>query len=130
MKDLTYSELEQAPAIVQFLYIRAIYKEPVGSQMINEAIENHPEYFADEIEHRRKWASIPQSVHDEYWNEWNKMNKEVFKDMPPSKGILGWIDDPKGYKEWNGAYRKFAPIRDRLERDLHEKYYSPYGLKK
>lgn len=60
MKDLSYAEFEKAPSKVQFLYVAAIMKQPVGSQMIEDAIKDHPEYFPDELEHRRKWAAIPK----------------------------------------------------------------------
>lgn len=128
MKDLTNKELEVAPTIVQFLYIRAWMKEPVGSSMIDEAMEKHPEYFPDEIEHRRKYALIPQQVHDAYFEEWREMHQEVYKDMPPSKGLLGWMDDPAGYKEWNESYAKFRPIEIEREVALHKKHYEPYGI--
>ena len=65
MKDLTYKELLEAPAKVRFLYTMAVAKQPVGSQMIEDAIKESPEYFPDELEHRRKWELIPQQDHDD-----------------------------------------------------------------
>ena len=56
MKYLTLDEFCKAPVLVQFLYAKAMMQQPVGMEMINEGIEKHPEYFPDEIEHRRKVA--------------------------------------------------------------------------
>lgn len=128
MKELTYQELLEAPHIVQFLYVRGIFQQAVGSKMLNEAIEKHPEYFPDEVQLRQKWSLIPQRVHDAYLYEIEQMRKAVFKDMPPSKGILGWLDDPEGYKAWREAYDKFRPIEETREKEIHKKYYGPYGL--
>jgi len=128
MKDLTYKELENAPSIVKFLYLRAMAKEPVGSSMIEEAIKDYPEYFPDELEHRRKWVLIPQQVHDDYWKEREILRTEMYKEMPPSKGILGWINDPKGYEGWNIAYEKCRKTEAPLAAALHKKFYSQYGI--
>lgn len=128
MKDLSYAELEKAPSRVKFLYMMAIMKQPVGSKMIEEAIKDHPEYFPDELEHRRKWASIPQSVHDEYWEEWQKLDKEVYKDLPPSNGIIGWLDDREGYENWNKVRKRCYDAGQPLFKALHQKYYGQYGI--
>lgn len=57
MKVLSGKELWDAPSIVQFIYVMSVAKQPLGSQMIEEAMSKHPEYFQDELEHRRKWGS-------------------------------------------------------------------------
>lgn len=120
----------KAPARVQFLYTMSMMKQPVGRQMVEDAMRESPEYFPDELELRRKWALIPQSVHDEYWIAKEKLHAEIFKDMPPSKGILGWItdNDTEGYQKWNEAYQKCRDIERPLEKELHEKFYSEYDI--
>ncbi len=128
MKILTDKELIKAPSRVQFLYWMAFSKQPVGSQMIEDALREKPEYFPDEIEHRRKWALIPQSVHDEYYAEKEILHNICYKDMPPSKGILGWIRDGNGYKEWNDAYNKCREVEKPLAEALHKKHYEQYGI--
>ena len=130
MKNLTYDELVKAPSKVKFLYAMAVIGQPVGSQMIEDAIKESPEYFADELEHRRKWALIPQSVHDEYWDEIEKVRKEVYKDMPPSKGIIGWAmdEDITVFEKWHEAYRKCREIEKPLSEAIHKKYYGKYGI--
>lgn len=129
MKDLTYKELLDAPAVVQFIYMAATQKIPVGGEMIDEAISKHPEYFPDELDHRRKWELIPQSVHDEYFKECEKLRTDCYKDLPPSKGILGWMNDPEGFEQWNIAYQKCREIEKPLAAALHEKFYGKYGIK-
>ena len=128
MKDLTYKEFLQSPVRVQFLYAMAIAKQPVGSKMIKDAIKETPEYFLDELEHKRKWELIPQQVHDNYRKEREILRTEMYKEMPPSKGILGWIDDPKGYEEWSIAYEKFSKVEKPFAAALHKKFYGQYGI--
>ncbi len=128
MKDLSYDELLKAPAKVQFLYVRAMLKEPVGISMCEEAMKEHPEYFPDELEYRRKYALIPQHVHDLYYQEKDVLHNECYKSLPASKGLIGWLDDPKGYEEWNKVYTKCREKEKPLEEALHKKHYSEYGI--
>ncbi len=128
MKNLTYKEFLDAPAKIQFLYKMGIAKHPVGRKILEDAIKENPEYFPDEIEHRRKWALIPQQVHDDYWKEMEILKTEMYKDMPESKGILGWIDDPKGYEEWSAKWSECYEKEQPLAKALHQKFYGRYGI--
>lgn len=130
MKHLSYSELLTAPAKVQFLFMASMNNQPVGGKMIDEAIAEHPEYFPDEVEHRRKWALIPQSVHDNYLAEREVLRKKCYKDMPPSKGIIGWVMDESkdDYNSWQKDYDKCREVELPLAEALHKKYYSQYGI--
>lgn len=128
MKNLSHEELLKAPTEVQFLYLRAVAKEPVGSKMIEDAMRDHPEYFPDELEHRRKYALIPQSVHDSYMEEWSALQKEIYKDLPKSRGVLEWFDYPEEYAEWNRIWKICYDKAKPLEEALHKKYYSEYGI--
>lgn len=101
---------------------------PVSSKILEEAIAENPEYFPDEVEYRAKWDKIPQHVHDNYQKEMDALKSEVYKDMPHSKGILGWIKDPTGLKEWESAYDKCRKIEEPLAAALHKKFYSQYGF--
>ena len=96
--------------------------------MIEHAIKESPEYFPDEIEHRRKWALIPQQVHDDYWKEREILRTKVYKEMPPSKGILGWIDDPKGLEAWHAKWKECRENEKPLAAALHKKFYGQYGV--
>jgi len=128
MKNLTPEEFDKAPNIVQYVYIMSMSNIPIGSKIYEETIRDHPEYFYEEISETEKWNKIPQEVHDAYWKEYGELKKEVFKDVPPSKGLMAYIGGSKEYKEWeklwNVAYKKWEP----LKRKLHRKYYSKYGI--
>lgn len=128
MKDLTEKEFFDAPNKVQFIYMMGMMKHPIGSGIYEDAIKEHPDYFPDEVEHRRKWDAIPQEVHDSYWEEYWKLDKEVMKDVPQSKGIIGWIDDQEGYAEWNKKWTEANEKAKPLRKALHKKFYSEYGI--
>lgn len=129
MKDLTDKEFFEAPNKVQYIYMAAMMNQPIGSNIYEDAIKEHPEYFPDEVEYRRKWDAIPQDVHDKYWEEYWKLDKDVMKNVPPSKGIFGWIDDQEGYAEWNKKWTEANEKAKPLREALHKKFYSKYNIK-
>ena len=128
MKDLTDKEFFEVPNKVQYIYMMGMMKQPIGSSTYEKAIKEHHEYFPDEVEHRKKWAAIPQEVHDKYWEEYWKIEEEVMKDVSPSKGIMGWIDDQEGYSEWNKKWTEANEKAKPLREALHKKFYSEYGI--
>lgn len=128
MKNLTEKELLEAPGIVQSIYMIASMNRPIGTSTINKAIKDHPEYFPEEVEHREKWKTIPQEVHDNFEKEFLELDKKLMKDVPPSKGIVSWINNPEEHQEWN---KKFTEAKEKgkpLHKKLHEKHYSKYGI--
>lgn len=128
MKDLTEKEFFEAPNKVKYIYMMGMVKHPISLKTYEDAIKEHPEYFPDEVEHRRKWDAIPQEVHDKYWEEYWELDKEIMKDIPSSKGILGWINDQEGYIEWNKKWDEANEKGKPLREALHKKYYSKYGI--
>ena len=48
--------------------------------------------------------------------------------MPPSKGIIAWLDDVEGYAEWNKSYSKCREVEKPLAEEIHKKYYGQYGI--
>jgi hypothetical protein len=129
MKELIDKEFLEAPKKVQFIYIMAKIDQPIGSQIIEDAIKESPEYFPDELEHRRKWALIPQHVHDSYSKEIEILRTEIYKEMPESKGILGWINDPKGYEEYSIKWRECYERERPFLIALHKRFYGRYNIK-
>lgn len=127
MKKLTYNELLEAPAMIQFLYMMAEANIPVGLKMCEDAIREHPEYFLYELEHRRKWELIPQHVHDDYLRELKTLTAEVYKELPPSKGISGWVD-VKEFEEWSAVYMKCRKAEIQITVSLYKKHYGDYGI--
>ena len=129
MKDLTNKEFEHAPNIVKYIYGMSITKQPIGGSTLDKAIEEYPEYFPDEVNSMKKWAAIPQKVHDAYWKEYWKIDKELNKDTPHlGKGIMYYAEHPEEYVEcsraWKVAYEKGKP----LKKELHEKFYAKYNI--
>jgi len=129
MKNLTHKELKDAPSEVQYLYMCSVMNHPIGSSIYEETIKKHPEYFPDEIEHRKKWEAIPKEVHDAYWKEYWKIDKEIYKDVPHrGKGILFYAQNPKEYAEYKEAFDAARKKALPLHEALHRKFYSKYGI--
>jgi len=130
MKDLTAKEFDEAPDLIQYTYTMCALKQPLGSSIIDEAIEKYPEYFPDEVEQQKKWASVPQQVKDAYFEEYQKLLEDIYKDVPHvGKGILFYAthpeEDAEHSKGWDEATKKGQP----LLKALHDKYFGKYGIK-
>lgn len=128
MKKLTEKELQEAPNDVQYVYMCSIINHPIGINTYQEAVKKHPEYFPEEVEYNKKWNLIPQEVHDSYWKEYLELDKEIMKNVPPSKGIFGWAKDPEGLNEWEKTYYEAEEKGRPLRKELHQKHYSKYGI--
>ncbi len=116
------------PAKVQFVHIMAASNQPIGISLYQEVLDEHPEYFPEEVEHQKKWRGIPQDVHDAYWKEYWELDKEIMKDVPPSKGLVYYCSHQKESVEYrkklDEAIEKGKPLR----KALHDKYYGKYGV--
>ncbi len=135
MKNLTTNEFFEAPALVQWIYTCAINNAPIGSSTHEEAIEKHPEYFLEEVEHRRKWASVPEELKEKYYTKHRQIEKDYEARGPkmPNKGILHMINDSEGQRELE-AWRKYRdsiyPAMKKKQDALYNKMFKKYGLRK
>lgn len=59
MRTLKAKEFYDAPAMVQHIYMCALMDQPIGCDLYNEAIEKYPEYFPDEVEHKKNPKIYP-----------------------------------------------------------------------
>lgn len=125
LEEMTIDDFNNAPYLVQYIYACSINNYPIGISMYDEALENHPEYFPDEVEHKRKWDAIPQIVHDNYFEEFWEKKKEIEKDLPPATGIVGYMNNDEYHKK----REKLQPKVNKMEKNLHKKHYSKYGIK-
>lgn len=134
MKNLTEKEFMEAPAIVQYVYTAAMFETPIGVSIYTEAVEKHPEYFDDVLEHRAKWDAIPQEVHDVMRAELKELMLERYPDsegspLVTSKGIAYWLDHPKEYEVFSSIIEDRHKVFTELEIQMYRKHYSPYGIK-
>jgi hypothetical protein len=120
-----YIDILNAPAKVQFLRVAAMCKTPVGSKIYNEAIEEHPEYFPEEVEYRRKQALIPESVREAHSKGWAEIVSALNKEFPKGQGISWAIEN---HEEWSRINDERKKKELPLMKALHEKHYSKYGI--
>jgi hypothetical protein len=129
MKNLTVKEFEEAPSKIQLLYMCAHLKRPVGSELIESAIKEFPEYFEELIAHRKNWASIPQSVHEEYKKECRVVHDRIFKDLPKEgRGILYQIEHPEEASKYMNLYSQYQEEAIPFYREIHKKHYGKYKI--
>lgn len=138
------TRLQDTPSLVLFVKGMAMIGEPISFSLYEEALTKYPEYFSEEIECKRKWDAIPQSVHDEYQNlsetqlfpseeelkEYEAiLGPEPFPELPG--GIIQRVMHPEHEEEyaiqdqWN---KKLFALRSVKQKELRDKYYGPYGI--
>lgn len=123
---------EDYPHLIKYLYVASKMKFTVGSNQVEEAMEKHPEYFVEELERRRKWDSIPQEVHDDYWKEYSEKDEEHWKEFRgkyKKAGLMYLLNADNNERnqysqDWNAYYSSWKPV----EKELHVKYYSKYNI--
>lgn len=110
------------------------YGGPVSLTVYEKALEQKPEWFPEEVEHKRKWALIPQEVHDQYLTEIMTLDKEqeVCRDSKytDKRGMMHWIEHQQDYNKWTTAYEECRTELDiaAREKEIHTRYYGPYGI--
>lgn len=135
----------EIPNIVLFVKMMAMMDMPIGYEMYEKAITEHPEHFPEEVEYRRKWSLVPQELKDQYNNtcftldvDYDEFADEIGKPPYPEfmgKGIIWTVTE--GYDKYpqqvadNDEYnRKFFHLRHKKDIDLYNKLFSTYGLTK
>jgi hypothetical protein len=127
-----------APASVQFVKMMAVMGQPIGLSVYERALKEGPEWFPEEIEERRKWASVPQEVKDAYDadpnSDWAWFTDE---DMPIElqnwPGLLRATDeDWRIHKEYYASdkYKAKQLAKNKLKVETYNRFFSEYGLTK
>lgn len=112
--------MEEVPELV--LYVKTA--RHVSLTAFEECLDKHPEYFPEEVAHRKKWERIPGWVHEVYQKTIMDAFEAVEEKYPnPNKGrsFLTAGEDVH-------AAARAKELAWRL-RDIDESYYLPY-LKK
>ncbi len=121
----------------------------VGYTLLNEMIEKYPEWFQEEVEHRRKWDSIPQETKDEYFNTnqslepYRVKTHEQIGEAPFPEllglGIIGRIEhyNKPNFREIEDKHlenekwsKKLHEIILAEDIKLYNKLFNEYGLSK
>ena len=126
-KDLVSPE--KVPGEVLYLKCAAHLRMPVGVSTYERIINQYPEHFKEEHEHRRKWAQIPQSVHDAYHEEYEQLTRSLYDSVPHwGKGLWWMMQNLEHESEFREGLAKIRPEVDRIKEELKAKYYKPYGV--
>lgn len=108
------------PAEVIYLYLAAERGYPVGRTFYDMVVNKYPKYFKEQIEQRKIWDSIPNEEKQAYWDEY-------FERLPlrSGPGLRALIENPDLVNEI--PRRKEEDVL-KVRKELHEKYFSKYGL--
>jgi len=136
--------LDNVPHGVLYIWAMGNIGQPIDTDTYNRAIANHPEYFPDEIEFRRRFDAIPEDIKKEHSklfdtligsNIYTMYESKIGK-LPHSelcgKGIIYRVTHPElkdkyeAYDEW---MRKMFELHEKDREDGYNRLFNPYGLK-
>ena len=135
MKHLTDAELKVAPQDVLYIYMSSLatahgFPTFIGSSQLERAIKNHPEYFPDEVEHRRKWASVPEEVKQAHDAEYERRYALLRPGFTPwtGVGIMALARRTPEAIAYEAMIKDTAKAAGAMRREVHNQFYGPYGL--
>ena len=127
MKDITSTDVKQIPGIVLQIYVNSMCNIPISISTYNEAIEKYPEYFPDEVEHKKKYDAIPKHIHDQYLQEMSELFENYFHHLP-NKGMLCRINNQEEDTDWKKKFDEENGKYSEAEKIIHDKYYGSYDI--
>lgn len=129
MKDLTYKELMEAPAIIQFVYLQSAANNPLGSSIIDEAMKDYPQFFKEELELKRRWDAVPEYIKEAYFNEMMLVRKHYDEKTPHyGKGLLFFIQNREAFNEQMDAQKEQRANIKIDASHIHNKYLASFGI--
>ncbi len=103
---------------------------PCGSDVYEEAIKNNPEEFPEEVEHKKKWDSVPSETKDLYFKKLSELEISHYAKAPHAgSGLVFFSTHPKEHKEYSDFLEKNRPMLQKKKKQLHDKYLAEYGIK-
>jgi len=136
-------DINNVPPLVLYVWGMSYDSIPVGTEAFEKAITEHPEYFKEEVEYRKRWDSVPEEIKEAYFNETSGLDyvKEIIDEIgePPypeysRMGIIWWAQNVDKYPKeisandkWNDIYYKKLEVHNNK---IYNKYFNEYGLSK
>lgn len=145
-KGLTAEQyFKDVPNIVIYIKGMAQMGHPIGYETLEKAINEYPEYFPEEVEHRRKWNAIPEEVKDKYFKSTSgifpneediKLRDEMFGKCPHPdiegcgivERVTKYADRGKDFAENDAWLSKWFKYTHKRDIDLYNELFNPYGL--
>lgn len=118
---LTPEQIAEAPEEVTRIWSGTYSK---FNSKRDEVIEMYPEYFPEITEYRRKWALVPQEVHDAYNKEFQEQSAKL-DDRYPTKSMA---EGASLEEVLDQISIKMGELRE-IMKPIYERHYSEYGLK-
>ena len=129
MKDLSYSELVNAPSIIQYIYIASVQNQPIGMSIYEEAMKSYPQFFKEELELRRRWDAVPEHIKEQYFDAMAKMYK-TFDEKTPfhGKGIMFFANNPDKFSQQMFYVESQRPLKIDEGKKIHNQFLSSFGI--
>jgi len=129
MKDLSYSELVNAPSIIQYIYIASVQNQPIGMSIYEEAMKSYPQFFKEELEIRRRWDAVPPHIKEQYFDAMAKMYEKYARETPfYGKGIMFFANNPDKFSEQIAYVEAQRQNKINAGKKIHQQFLSSFGI--
>lgn len=118
------------PTLVKKVQLALYHKQPIPPEIIEDVLTKYPQYFSKEVEKRKAWASIPESVKEAYTKDWTANHVKLFSDFDKKAKYLSLSINPK--LEEQKLQKEYDQLRLKeivVEKKLHRKYYEKHGVR-
>lgn len=90
------NDITNMPSIVAYVKASAFYGTPIGYATYERAIKEHPEYFPEEVEYRRKFNAIPAIEKEWHFNKLIDLHNQQDLELSKNGYVSGIIAAIKG----------------------------------
>lgn len=107
------NDITNMPSIVAYVKFAGLTGTPIGIATYERAIKEHPEYFPEEVEYRRKYAAIPEIEKEWHLNKLMELHDEESKELESNGYVSGIWAFANGTN--NDKSELFDKIKDKYE---------------
>lgn len=129
--------IENAPNDVMYIHVMSMNNIPIGYDLYKRTLEKYPEWFPEEMEHKRKMGLASEKEMEAYYKELfeetnkirDKYRKKLKTDIETKDGMITM----KGLEQAlsNMDYNSNLSIKEEKEQEktrkkIYDKYFSKY----
>ncbi len=118
---------EEIPPLIRVMALFCMSGTPLSPRVIAQAQEQHPEYFAEELENKRRFDAIPVEVHQRYAQlSWRL--RGICLHGIPREGLYENMHNPTGYQAYLRKKKVREPYYQQALPLLHARAYAGYDF--
>lgn len=122
-------DITNMPSLVAYVKMSGITGMTIGMATYERAIKEHPEYFPEEVEYRRKYAAIPEIEKEYSRNKIMDYYKEEEKELDAAGYVVGIWAFANGTNNDKGeVFDKIKAKYEALREQENERFKTRWAL--